>query len=387
MKKKIIGIAGTCFLLLLIAACGKTTEEKWQEQYDLGMQYLEEGDYQNAILAFTAAIEIDPNQTDAYIGRGDVYAAWAGQMSEEEGLESYAKALSDYDEAQTEENADLIAQKTGIVQEAVDSIKNGGIEQWSAPLTPEEDAVLQSVVSALESQDSRSINDALFHTELRTIIEKYGVDMEEGGKRFDYGNTINGTGASFEMDQFKNRLQAYYGAWEKGTADGQGIMVMILTGAGGSFYSEQFEMASGSWNAGYAEGSFESVRTYFGGTQEDRVTVITGNLVHGLWDGEVKETTASSQETVTVYTTFRNGEGVPTGEIENLLDGSMHPQYGLNENGEAVTGVGGYDDSRGKPGLMWSQIFSDEMDVLNASLSYYLNKNEEASGHLLYITN
>ena len=124
----------------------------------------------------------------------------------------------------------------------------------------------------------------------------------------------------------------------------------------------------------------------FGGTQEDRVTVITGNLVHGLWDGEVKETTTSSQETVTVYTTFENGEGVPTGEIENLLDGSMHPQYGLNENGEAVTGVGGYDDSHGKPGLMWSQIFSDEMDVLNASLSYYLNKNEE-SGHLLYITN
>lgn len=378
------------YMLILIAlaltACGKNTVDRWQEQYELGMQYLEEGNYQEAIVAFTSAIEIDPNRTDAYIGRGDVYTAWAGELSDEEGLENYENALSDYEKARTAENTDFIAQKTETVQGAIDSIKSEGIEQWNAPLTPEEEAVLQSVVSAFASQDSRSINDALFHTDLRTIIEKYGVDMEEGGKRFDYGNTINGTGASFEMDQFKNRLQAYYGTWNKGTADGQGIMVMILTGAGGSFYSEQFEMASGSWNAGYAEGPFESVRTYFGGTQEDRVTVITGNLVHGLWDGEVKETTTSSQETVTVYTTFENGEGVPTGEIENLLDGSMHPQYGLNENGEAVTGVGGYDDSHGKPGLMWSQIFSDEMDVLNASLSYYLNKNEE-SGHLLYITN
>lgn len=53
---------------------GKTTGN-YQEQYDLGMKYLEEGSYEEAILAFTAAIEIDPRQADAYLGLAEVYIA------------------------------------------------------------------------------------------------------------------------------------------------------------------------------------------------------------------------------------------------------------------------------------------------------------------------
>ena len=58
-------------LALLLTACAKPAT--WQEQYDLGLRYLEEGNYEEAILAFTAAIEIDPKQAPAYIGRGDAY--------------------------------------------------------------------------------------------------------------------------------------------------------------------------------------------------------------------------------------------------------------------------------------------------------------------------
>lgn len=54
----------------------------WQEQYDLGVKYLEDGNYEEAVLAFTAAIEIDPKQpvaylklADAYIGLGDTESA------------------------------------------------------------------------------------------------------------------------------------------------------------------------------------------------------------------------------------------------------------------------------------------------------------------------
>ena len=62
-----------CIVILfsmLISACGNNVENaitKWQEQYDLGMSYLEEGDYEQAIVAFTAAIELDPKQMDTYI--------------------------------------------------------------------------------------------------------------------------------------------------------------------------------------------------------------------------------------------------------------------------------------------------------------------------------
>ena len=64
----------TIALMLGLCACGQSAEAKWQEQYDLGMRYLSEGNYEEAIIAFTAAIEIDPKRPEGFIGRGDAYA-------------------------------------------------------------------------------------------------------------------------------------------------------------------------------------------------------------------------------------------------------------------------------------------------------------------------
>lgn len=47
----------------------------WQEQYDLGMKYLSKGNYEEAVIAFTAAIELEPKKADAYIGLADTYIA------------------------------------------------------------------------------------------------------------------------------------------------------------------------------------------------------------------------------------------------------------------------------------------------------------------------
>ena len=67
-------------VLLLLTGCGRSSimqdigqegsNMTWQDYYDLGIRYLSEGNYQEAIIAFTAAIEIDPKLTDAYMGRG-----------------------------------------------------------------------------------------------------------------------------------------------------------------------------------------------------------------------------------------------------------------------------------------------------------------------------
>lgn len=65
----------------------------WQEQYDLGMRYLTEGNYAEAIIAFTAAIEIDPKQPLAYVGRGDAYVL-SGETDE-----NLTAAKADYETA------------------------------------------------------------------------------------------------------------------------------------------------------------------------------------------------------------------------------------------------------------------------------------------------
>ena len=95
-------------ILLVIAlssvACGnsvKQTESNgienaiatWKEQYDLGIRYLEEGDYEQAIVAFTTAIEIDPKQTVVYVGRAQAY------IESGETEENLSAALTDYESA------------------------------------------------------------------------------------------------------------------------------------------------------------------------------------------------------------------------------------------------------------------------------------------------
>ena len=93
MKK----ICGICLLLVLalgLCAC-KSTEAKWQEQYDLGMKYVSEGNYEEAIIAFAAAIEIDPKSADAYLALADVYEAQGDTESLQAILEQGLEATGD----------------------------------------------------------------------------------------------------------------------------------------------------------------------------------------------------------------------------------------------------------------------------------------------------
>ena len=88
-------------LILLLCSCGQlsTSGKKenntpaWQEQYDLGVRYLSEGNYEEAIIAFTAAIEIDPKQAPVYVGRGNAYVL-SGETED-----NLSAAKADYEKA------------------------------------------------------------------------------------------------------------------------------------------------------------------------------------------------------------------------------------------------------------------------------------------------
>ena len=110
--KRICSFLLTLILLLGLTACGQGGASSaapasggptWQEQYDLGVRYLSEGSYAEAILAFTAAIDIDPKRPDAFIGRGDAYVGTAQLAAGEDAAElpeesrtAYESAVADY---------------------------------------------------------------------------------------------------------------------------------------------------------------------------------------------------------------------------------------------------------------------------------------------------
>lgn len=106
--KRFVGLLLSLCMLLPLCACGpKETASTWQEQYDLGIRYLSEGNYEEAIIAFTAAIEIDPKRAEtylslaeAYTGAGDTEAAKKvledalGQVDDPSALEARLAELS-----------------------------------------------------------------------------------------------------------------------------------------------------------------------------------------------------------------------------------------------------------------------------------------------------
>ena len=79
MKRILALILALC---LLLCACGGDRSEAWQEQYDLGMKHLGFGNYAEAIEAFTAAIEIDPDRQEAYAQRSEAYLRLARRLAE-----------------------------------------------------------------------------------------------------------------------------------------------------------------------------------------------------------------------------------------------------------------------------------------------------------------
>lgn len=96
--RKSIALSIILTLFLGLCACAQTAEKPsqaptWQEQYDLGVHYLSEGNYAEAILAFTVAIEIGPKQAPAYVGRGDAYVK-SGETES-----NLTAAMADYEKA------------------------------------------------------------------------------------------------------------------------------------------------------------------------------------------------------------------------------------------------------------------------------------------------
>lgn len=130
------------FLLLsclLLTACGqKADASTWQEQYDLGVRYLSEGNYEEAIIAFTAAIEIDPKRPESYLALANTYEA----MGDMEGAARVIK--------------DAIAQL-------------GELEELLAGRRQERQSDEPGFMTVLMRQEYRYVQDPV------TLIQEYGV--------------------------------------------------------------------------------------------------------------------------------------------------------------------------------------------------------------------
>ena len=128
-RERLCGVLALLILLASAAACGKSAADRWQEQYDLGLRYLEEENYEEAVVAFTAAIEIDPKQADAYLDLADVYVLQG----------DYEAALTLLQNGLEQTGGDAgIESKIAEIQAAQQSVQETETEEVQAGGTPGE---------------------------------------------------------------------------------------------------------------------------------------------------------------------------------------------------------------------------------------------------------
>ena len=182
--KRITALLLTVLLLLSLAACGG--KGSWQEQYDLGMRYLNEGNYQEAVIAFEAAIKIDPKRPEAYLGAAEAYMGLGDTDSARKILEKGYAATNDDTLKPLSYEAPQIEELYSEDFDYTDSMGNSGHYTYRVPQI------------AADTQGAADIN--------RAIEETYGPIVREVLESVSGGFSVIWTSIRWETYQYDNIL-------------------------------------------------------------------------------------------------------------------------------------------------------------------------------------
>ena len=361
--KRILSMILALAMALSLCACAKRGPQAdaepsdaptWQEEYDLGVRYLSEGDYEQAIIAFTAAIEIDPKRAEAYLGRASAYI---GSGETEENL---AAALADY--------------------EAVLALDESCADAWLG---------LADVYIRQGDYDKAMeiLREALDKVGEDPDIEAKLAELEEGGATDSEGRTRRTTyydGSGALIGWFEYSYNEY--GWPAVTAyDAAGNQ----TGYGQSTYDGDFETSymeyvgeDSTWlqkvmieRTETADGSMEERLTYY-----DR----DGNIErygHNYYDAEHRCLRIESYRldgSLSAYDTFEYDEnGNQVRHNQYLGDGEL-AGYVITEYDDRGNQIGSSDyDSDGR--LTWRNVVKYDEDG-----NYIGGESYDGDGNLRY---
>ena len=332
-------------LILLLTACGKTqSTPTWQEQYDLGVRYLSEGNYEEAIIAFSAAIEIDPQQADAYLGLGDAYLAMGFS---EQAFENYNLA-AEYGSLLAKEKIgeltsdgkieDVFTQSTtfrifdDLPENAMQAIKRMKSALYSEDIdivTSEFMAFDHAIFDSIIGAGQRDYYLRTFDTE--KIALHYQVDPDNP----------DWVVVDFEIRPFVGT--AYYIELLYRPSTGNEPPTVVYTTG---------ECQGWNWN-----GHFDTIDTSFSvlqdGTPDVEIHKSSGTLVNGLIDGEVAEESNKPDD--------------HDGNTKYYSEYSMgKPVYGYHNKFEAYSGDISYSYIYGPSGEkiyfdIWAEPLRDDM--------------------------
>lgn len=303
----------------------------WQDYYDLGVRYLSEGNYQEAILAFEMAIEIEPKRPEAYAKAAEAYEA-AGDPDA-------ARSVLERGYAETEDES---------LNPGPPRNERGGTEFTARDsyiafeeLPPEEQDILQRTVEAAIAQD-------------RTGIEATAQNIRDQNMGFfddrpDYGQTGYFTVWQDYKIAYRRNYWRHEADADEHISEGYDSFVFeieirpengmgyFVRGSYAIWDSRELQSHSGqiivgpcinwSWNGEMDTQNWHRFLDNRYGPSEDEV-VETGAVINGLWHGEATSVRTNDNGYRDVTTaTFDNGVCLEMARDGESLDYQVGGKY------------------------------------------------------------
>ena len=82
--------------LIALTSCGNSSNAQLKECLDLGQKYMTEMNYEEAIIAYNKALEIDPKNVEAYQVLANIYE-FKGDIDQATGYNEMNELLRQYD--------------------------------------------------------------------------------------------------------------------------------------------------------------------------------------------------------------------------------------------------------------------------------------------------
>lgn len=243
--KKCLCLLLSIVLIFSVISCGRN-DPTWQEQYDLGVRYLSEGSYDEAIIAFNAAIEIEPKRADAYVGLADAYIALGNyaeamtvlenaleqvddlqliQKKQEEVQDLIAQEESEYDPGQTD--GDIPAEDlNGEVPKNI-SLPTG--QESKLDETPDETLA----ESPVQEPEEEPVPEEIIQNPVEEPAQEEPVELPQSYTEYQYA--VDVVNSATLWDVYQTMEQKGYGLMDWDSSDGYSMRVSF-DDAGGSKY-------------------------------------------------------------------------------------------------------------------------------------------------------
>lgn len=338
-KKLLFGvIAAVVVLIALLTGIGiyNTPENRVNRHLELANKYLEEMDYEQAVVEFAKVIEIEPMNVDAYLGKAQAHIGLGDyDMAIETLKEGYLATQEDGRSGDVLENLENCLEQyiDALLAEGKDDEVRALIEKYKDVLAGTDfDAFLTqmemhlkeigyaSLLSAMQeliiAEDYEQANELIQQQEYQDMIASLQEDESYYCGEYDQNGKRSGTGIAVYVGN--DGAYFYYGSWSGGERNGQGL---ALTTFSLDHPAALYGLYTGEWANDLPNGKGEQRYHVIQGELQERqglFSLYQGSFCDGLYDGEIYVEVTSEDEGVVSYRgTAKNGVWELQSEVED----------------------------------------------------------------------